>query len=245
MFDGNEKEKPRGERKKILHHHPYAYAHHLAEHGEADAGQAVETVFCEVNAAAGVDDEKSRGHCLGHRGAYSRARYAKFRQTAFAEDKQVVENHVAQHHGHGVGGERAGVGRADVESAEHSVCAGEEETGDTEINICLGGAADFGRGDYPFEDGRGKGAGCEEENDRKQQQECRSVVEDAADAAVVALAISPSDKDLRSDAESQAKHEDGNIENAAESRSPQFDFVHVAQECRVGHTDELLHERAD
>ena len=71
------------------------------------------------------------------------------------------------------------------------------------------------------------------------------MVKDIAYFEKVAFAVAASHDDLRTCAESEAKHEDGDIEYAAQGRSSQFHFAHTSKKRGVGHAYELLHQYAD
>ena len=71
------------------------------------------------------------------------------------------------------------------------------------------------------------------------------MVKDIANFEKVAFAVAASHDDLRTCAESEAKHEDGDIEYAAQGRSSQFHFAHTSKKRGVGHAYELLHQYAD
>ena len=71
------------------------------------------------------------------------------------------------------------------------------------------------------------------------------MVKDDAYLLVTPFAVATPHEYLCSNAEAQSYHEDGYIENASQRRSSQLDFAHTAQKGRIGHTDQLLHERAE
>ena len=71
------------------------------------------------------------------------------------------------------------------------------------------------------------------------------MVKDIAYFEKVAFAVAASHDDLRTCAESEAKHEDGDIEYAAQGRSSQFHFAHTSKKRGVGHAYKLLHQYAD
>ena len=65
MLYGKEEQKPRAERKKILHHGPDAERKHTAELPQMQAGQLVQTVVGHRHAADDVDNVINRRHRSG------------------------------------------------------------------------------------------------------------------------------------------------------------------------------------
>lgn len=71
------------------------------------------------------------------------------------------------------------------------------------------------------------------------------MVKDIAYFEKVAFAVTASHDDLRTCAEPEAKHEDGDVEYATQGRSSQLHFAHTSKKRRVRHAYELLHQDAD
>ena len=70
------------------------------------------------------------------------------------------------------------------------------------------------------------------------------MVEDASYAQIFSLAVATRHQDLRTDAETETEHEDGDVEDAPQGGGPEFNLTDSSEEGGVGHADELLHEGA-
>ena len=68
--------------------------------------------------------------------------------------------------------------------------------------------------------------------------------ENLAGFAQLALTISPSDDDLRSDAEAETDHEQHHIVHNGDSRCSKLDLTYPSEEGGVGQSDHLLHHQA-
>ena len=144
MFDVEEEEEPRGQREEVLYHRPQRYVQHAAQHAAAEAGDAVEAIFADVDAAAGVEDEEQERHAFGQRRTQGGAGDAHGREAEVAENQDVVEHHVAQHHHHRVQGQGAGLYRAQEEGSEDDGAKGEEGAEHAPVQIVFGSPADGG-----------------------------------------------------------------------------------------------------
>ena len=83
------------------------------------------------------------------------------------------------------------------------------------------------------------------DKDGKPQKEIQSLPEGLACQSVTTFAVSPSNDDLHTDAEAQAEHKDYHIINSGQGRSPNFNLSNSAEKSSIGHTDQLLHHKAD
>ena len=70
------------------------------------------------------------------------------------------------------------------------------------------------------------------------------MVEDASDAQIFSLTVATRHQDLRTDAETETEHEDGDVEDATQGGGSEFNLTDSSEEGGVGHADELLHEGA-
>ena len=245
VLDVEEEQEPRPQGEEVLYHRPKGHVQHAAEHIRAEAGDAVQPIFPDVYAPAGIEDEEHERYAFGQRGADGGARDAQGREAQVAEYQDVVEHHVAQHHHDGVEGQRLGLHRAQEEGAEDDGAEREERAEHPPVQVVLGSAAHGGRGDDVFQY-QGRQEVAEQEHHCGQAHlEVDAVVEQLADGLVVFLAIAPGDEYLRTDAEPEGHHEDDHVEDAGNGRCAQFDFAHAAQEGGVRHADHLFHDEAD
>lgn len=160
-----------------------------------------------------------------------------------SENQQVVQHHVRQDHDHRVGRQDTGIGRPDVEGAEHRRGEREEEPERTVAEIRLGGGADRPRLDQMSQQPRRQGPRHPEKENGHAQQKPHSLHEDRPDSCEIAFAVAARDKHLRTDAEPEPHHEDRQVEDARNGRRTQLDLAHMAQVDRVGQPDELLHHQ--
>lgn len=160
-----------------------------------------------------------------------------------SENQQVVQHHVRQDHDHRIGRQDTGIGRPDVEGAEHRRGERKEEPERTVAEIRLGGGADRPRLDQMSQQPRRQGPRHPEKENGHAQQKPHSLHEDRPDSCEIAFAVAARDKHLRTDAEPEPHHEDRQVEDARNGRRTQLDLAHMAQVDRVGQPDELLHHQ--
>ena len=78
-----------------------------------------------------------------------------------------------------------------------------------------------------------------------QQQKRRALHEQRPDLRILLGSVAAGDENLGADAEPEAQHEDHQVEDTRQGRSPQFRLSDASQIGRIRQADQLLHQQAD
>ena len=112
-----------------------------------------------------------------------------------------------------------------IKGAKHDVDKGEEKAKYAPVDIGIGGFEHSVRRDDVFQYHRCQPVGESTERAGHEKQKSQTVIKNGADAFVVSFAVAACHEYLCADAESEAQHEYGNVKNAAQCRSTQFNFA--------------------
>ena len=244
MLHGKEEEEPGGKREEVLKHRPDADVQEFAQHRKTKVGETVQTVACAIHFREGVDDEEKQGDEPRQSATDGGAGDAKSGAAEVAEDEAIVEKDVGNHENDGVERQDTGFRGGDIERTKHGTAESKENSADSPVQIVVRGFKDTRRVDDLVQKQRCKLPREKEKHQRKHKKEDQTVVEDAADAQIFSLAVATRHQDLRTDAETETEHEDGDVEDAPQGGGSEFNLTDSSEEGGVGHADELLHEGA-
>lgn len=244
MLHGKEEEEPGGKREEVLKHRPDADVQKFAQHGKTKVGETVQTVACAIHFREGVDDEEKQGDEPRQSATDSGAGDAKSGAAEVAEDEAIVEKDVGNHENDGVERQDTGLRGGDIERTKHGTAKSKEDSADSPVQIVVRGFKDTRRVDDLVQKQRCKLLREKEKHQRKHKKENQTVVEDASDAQIFSLAVATRHQDLRTDAETETEHKDGDVEDAPQGGGSKFNLTDSSEEGGVGHADELLHEGA-
>ena len=244
MLHGKEEEEPGGKREEVLKHRPDADVQEFAQHRKTEVGETVQTVACAIHFREGVDDEEKQGDEPRQSATDGGAGDAESGAAEMAEDEAIVEKDVGNQENDGVERQDTGFRGGDIERTKHGTAESKEDSADTPVQIVVRGFKDTRRVDDLVQKQRCKLPREKEKYQRKHKKEDQTVVEDASDAQIFSLAVATRHQDLRTDAETETEHEDGDVEDATQGGGSEFNLTDSSEEGGVGHADELLHEGA-
>ena len=244
MLHGKEEEEPGGKREEVLKHRPDADVQEFAQHRKTKVGETVQTVACAIHFREGVDDEEKQGDEPRQSATDGGAGDAKSGAAEVAEDKAIVEKDVGNHENDGVERQDTGFRGGNIERTKHGTAESKENSADSPVQIVVRGFKDTRRVDDLVQKQRCKLPREKEKHQRKHKKEDQTVVENASDAQIFSLAVATRHQDLRTDAETETEHEDGDVEDAPQGGGSEFNLTDSSEEGGVGHADELLHEGA-
>ena len=244
MLHGKKEEEPSGKREEVLKHRPDADVQEFAQHRKTKVGETVQTVACAIHFREGVDDEEKQGYEPRQGATDSGAGDTKSGAAEVAEDKAIVEKDVGNHENDGVERQDTGFRGGDIERTKHGTAESKEDSADSPVQIVVRGFKDTRRVDDLVQKQRCKLLRENEKHQRKHKKEDQTVVEDASDAQIFSLTVATRHQDLRTDAETETEHEDGDVEDAPQGGGSEFNLTDSSEEGGVGHADELLHEGA-
>ena len=244
MLHGKEEEEPGGKREEVLKHRPDADVQEFAQHRKTKVGETVQTVACAIHFREGVDDEEKQGNESRQGATDGGTGDTKSGAAEVAEDEAIVEKDVGNHENDGVERQDTGFRGGDIERTKHGTAESKEDSADSPIQIVVRGFKDTRRVDDLVQKQRCKLPRENEKHQRKHKKEDQTVVEDASDAQIFSLAVATRHQDLRTDAETETEHEDGDVEDATQGGGSEFNLTDSSEEGGVGHADELLHEGA-
>ena len=244
MLHGKEEEEPGGKREEVLKHRPDTDVQEFAQHRKTKVGETVQTVACAIHFREGVDDEEKQGDEPRQSATDSGAGDAKSGAAEVAEDKAIVEKDVGNHENDGVERQDTGFRGGNIERTKHGTAESKENSADSPVQIVVRGFKDTRRVDDLVQKQRCKLLREKEKHQRKHKKEDQTVVENASDAQIFSLAVATRHQDLRTDAETETEHEDGDVEDASQGGGSEFNLTDSSEEGGVGHADELLHEGA-
>ena len=244
MLHGKEEEEPSGKREEVLKHRPDADVQEFAQHRKTKVGETVQTVACAIHFREGVDDEEKQGNESRQGATDGGAGDAESGAAEVAEDEAIVEKDVGNHENDGVERQDTGFRGGDIERTKHGTAESKEDSADSPVQIVVRGFKDTRRVDDLVQKQRCKLLREKEKHQRKHKKEDQTVVEDASDAQIFSLAVATRHQDLRTDAETETEHEDGDVEDATQGGGSEFNLTDSSEEGGVGHADELLHEGA-
>ena len=244
MLHGKEEEEPGGKREEVLKHRPDADVQKFAQHRKTKVGETVQTVACAIHFREGVDDEEKQGYESRQGATNGGAGDAESGAAEMAEDEAIVEKDVGNHENDGVERQDTGFRGGDIERTKHGTAESKEDSADSPVQIVVRGFKDTRRVDDLVQKQRCKLPREKEKHQRKHKKENQTVVEDASDAQIFSLAVATRHQDLRTDAETETEHEDGDVEDAPQGGGSEFNLTDSSEEGGVGHADELLHEGA-
>ena len=244
MLHGKEEEEPGGKREEVLKHRPDADVQEFAQHRKTKVGETVQTVACAIHFREGVDDEEKQGDEPRQSATDGGAGDAKSGAAEVAEDEAIVEKDVGNHENDGVERQDTGFRGGDIERTKHGTAESKENSADSPVQIVVRGFKDTRRVDDLVQKQRCKLPREEEKHQSKRKKEDQTVVENASDAQIFSLAVATRHQDLRTDAETETEHEDGDVEDATQGGGSEFNLTDSSEEGGVGHADELLHEGA-
>ena len=244
MLHGKEEEEPGGKREEVLKHRPDTDVQEFAQHRKTKVGETVQTVACAIHFREGVDDEEKQGDEPRHSATDGGAGDTKSGATEVAEDEAIVEKDVGNHENDGVERQDTGFRGGNIERTKHGTAESKENSADSPVQIVVRGFKDTRRVDDLVQKQRCELPREKEKHQRKHKKEDQTVVEDAADAQIFSLAVATRHQDLRTDAETETEHEDGDVEDAPQGGGSEFNLTDSSEEGGVGHADELLHEGA-
>ena len=244
MLHGKEEEEPGGKREEVLKHRPDADVQEFAQHRKTKVGETVQPVACAIHFREGVDDEEKQGDEPRQSATDGGAGDAESGAAEMAEDEAIVEKDVGNHENDGVERQDTGFRGGDIERTKHGTAESKEDSADSPVQIVVRGFKDTRRVDDLVQKQRCKLPREEEKHQRKHKKENQTVVEDASDAQIFSLAVATRHQDLRTDAETETEHEDGDVEDAPQGGGSEFNLTDSSEEGGVGHADELLHEGA-
>ena len=244
MLHGKEEEEPGGKREEVLKHRPDADVQEFAQHRKTEVGETVQTVACAIHFREGVDDEEKQGNESRQGATDGGAGDAKSGAAEVAEDEAIVEKDVGNHENDGVERQDTGFRGGDIERTKHGTAESKEDSADSPVQIVVRGFKDTRRVDDLVQKQRCKLLREKEKHQRKHKKEDQTVVEDASDAQIFSLSVATRHQDLRTDAETETEHEDGDVEDATQGGGSKFNLTDSSEEGGVGHADELLHEGA-
>ena len=244
MLHGKKEEEPSGKREEVLKHRPDADVQEFAQHRKTKVGKTVQTVACAIHFREGVDDEEKQGDEPRQSATDGGAGDAESGAAEVAEDKAIVEKDVGNHENDGVERQDTGFRGGDIERTKHGTAESKENSADSPVQIVVRGFKDTRRVDDLVQKQRCKLPREKEKHQRKHKKEDQTVVENASDAQIFSLAVATRHQDLRTDAETETEHEDGDVEDAPQGGGSEFNLTDSSEEGGVGHADELLHEGA-
>ena len=244
MLHGKEEEEPGGKREEVLKHRPDADVQEFAQHRKTEVGETVQTVACAIHFREGVDYEEKQGNESRQGATDGGAGDTKSGAAEVAEDEAIVEKDVGNHENDGVERQDTGFRGGDIERTKHGTAESKEDSADSPVQIVVRGFKDTRRVDDLVQKQRCKLLREKEKHQRKHKKENQTVVEDASDAQIFSLAVATRHQDLRTDAETETEHEDGDVEDAPQGGGSEFNLTDSSKEGGVGHADELLHEGA-
>ena len=244
MLHGKEEEEPGGKREEVLKHRPDADVQKFAQHRKTKVGETVQTVACAIHFREGVDDEEKQGDEPRQSATDGGAGDAKSGAAEVAEDEAIVEKDVGNHENDGVERQDTGFRGGNIERTKHGTAESKENSADSPVQIVVRGFKDTRRVDDLVQKQRCKLPREEEKHQSKRKKEDQTVVENASDAQIFSLAVATRHQDLRTDAETETEHEDGDVEDATQGGGSEFNLTDSSEEGGVGHADELLHEGA-
>ena len=244
MLHGKKEEEPSGKREEVLKHRPDADVQEFAQHGKTKVGETVQTIACAIHFREGVDDEEKQGNESRQGATDGGAGDTKSGAAEVAEDKAIVEKDVGNHENDGVERQDTGFRGGDIERTKHGTAESKEDSADSPVQIVVRGFKDTRRVDDLVQKQRCKLPRENEKHQRKHKKEDQTVVENAADAQIFSLAVATRHQDLRTDAETETEHKDGDVEDAPQGGGSEFNLTDSSEEGGVGHADELLHEGA-
>ena len=244
MLHGKEEEEPGGKREEVLKHRPDADVQEFAQHRKTKVGETVQTVACAIHFREGVDDEEKQGDEPRQSATDSGAGDAESGAAEVAEDEAIVEKDVGNHENDGVERQDTGFRGGNIERTKHGTAESKENSADSPVQIVVRGFKDTRRVDDLVQKQRCKLLREKEKHQRKHKKEDQTVVENASDAQIFSLAVATRHQDLRTDAETETEHEDGDVEDAPQGGGSEFNLTDSSEEGGVGHADELLHEGA-
>ncbi len=244
MLHGKEEEEPGGKREEVLKHRPDADVQEFAQHGKTKVGETVQTVACAIHFREGVDDEEKQGDEPRQSATDSGAGDTKSGAAEVAEDKAIVEKDVGNQENDGVERQDTGFRGGDIERTKHGTAESKENSANSPVQIVVRGFKDTRRVDDLVQKQRCKLPRENEKHQRKHKKEDQTVVENASDAQIFSLTVATRHQDLRTDAETETEHEDGDVEDATQGGGSEFNLTDSSEEGGVGHADELLHEGA-
>ena len=245
MLHKQEEEEPGGQGDKVLDHGPDGDIQNLSQTAPVEASDLVQSVFLQVNLLDRVDDKEQGRQHFGQRGAQRGTGDTHLRESELSEYQDVVEHHIRSHHHQRVECQRLGLGGSDKERAEHHRDKRKEETDDTVFQITQSRLTDVCGGYDGRKNVGSQNPGSREREGRQKDHEVQSLIEDVADLLIMLLSVSAGNQNLRTDAEAESDHEDGQIEDASDGRGTEFHFAHTPQKGGVGHSDQLFHDEAD
>ena len=244
MLHGKEEEEPSGKREEVLKHRPDADVQEFAQHRKTKVGETVQTVACAIHFREGVDDEEKQGYESRQSATDSGAGDAESGAAEVAEDEAIVEKDVGNHENDGVERQDTGFRGGDIERTKHGTAESKEDSADSPVQIVVRGFKDTRRVDDLVQKQRCKLPRENEKHQRKHKKEDQTVVENASDAQIFSLAVATRHQDLRTDAETETEHKDGDVEDATQGGGSEFNLTDSTEEGGVGHANELLHEGA-
>ena len=244
MLHGKEEEEPGGKREEVLKHRPDADVQEFAQHRKTKVGKTVQTVACAIHFREGVDDEEKQGNESRQGATDGGAGDAESGAAEVAEDEAIVEKDVGNHENDGVERQDTGFRGGDIERTKHGTAESKENSADSPVQIVVRGFKDTRRVDDLVQKQRCKLPREKEKHQRKHKKEDQTVVENASDTQIFSLAVATRHQDLRTDAETETEHEDGDVEDAPQGGGSEFNLTDSSEEGGVGHADELLHEGA-
>ena len=244
MLHGKKEEEPSGKREEVLKHRPDADVQEFAQHRKTKVGETVQTVACAIHFREGVDDEEKQGDEPRQSATDGGTGDAESGAAEVAEDEAIVEKDVGNHENDGVERQDTGFRGGDIERTKHGTAESKENSADSPVQIVVRGFKDTRRVDDLVQKQRCKLPREEEKHQSKRKKEDQTVVENASDAQIFSLAVATRHQDLRTDAETETEHEDGDVEDAPQGGGSEFNLTASSEEGGVGHADELLHEGA-
>jgi len=210
----------------------------------AQTRQAVEGIFAQIDARLGVDDEEDHRRQAGQGRCERSAGDAHARQTAMAEDEQIVQHHIHHDHHDGIPREHGGLRDGHIEAAIEAGHGREEQAEHAPVEVGHGRGGHVGRLGDERHHPRCRPTREHKDHGSEKEQENEAVEEDFADGGVAAFAVAAAHDDLRAGGEAEAEDKNGNEIDAAERRRRQFHLAHTAEKGGIGEAHYLLHHHA-
>ena len=247
LLNSQEEDEPSNKAKRIVHHRPNGQVEDAAKGGKTQGWHMVERVAGVVGMVHRIIDIVEHGQALAHHRGKRSTCNAHARETAMAEDKQIVEHDIADDHQQGIVSEHLRARGGHIVGAKEHCHIGKEETRQPPMEVlatCFHQRLRL----YPKrQHPSGKEVDAARQDEREKEQNDQRMIEDAPHLLLPTLAIAPPHEYLCARGQAHAEHEHSRIKQTAKGRSPQRNLtIFVAtEEGSVRHTQQLIHQHAN
>ena len=244
MLDREEEEKPRKERKGLLHHQPAPEPEERALQRAVPGEAPEERILPVVHAKEYVAEQEHEADRLRNRRGNGRARNAHRGHGTCAEDEHVVEDEVRGDHDERARRQDAGPERRDEECTQKRAGKRKGQAPDAPVEIRVGRLSHRRRLAGRIEKRLGRKVGEHDEDRREPREKEHPGAERPPDLRPGLLAVLPAHVRLHAEAVPHAEHHEHEEEDARERRGAELHFADTPEKGDVGHADELLEQEA-